>query len=74
MRFPLRILHATVPIDLDRCSHGWYFLPDYGRAPGAGDYLTERIDVAFLEDKAISEATEAMVRCDPRKLDSGTKN
>lgn len=68
--FTLRILHATTPIDEGRCSYWWFFSQDYGHGSDAAARLTERIEAAFLEDKAILEATEAMVRRDPRGRDT----
>ena len=67
--FALRILHATTPIDPGRCTYWWFFSQDYGHAPGAAADLTVRIEAAFVEDKAILEATEALVRRDPRGRD-----
>ena len=68
--FSLRILHATTPIDEGRCHYWWFFSQDYGHGEGAEARLTERIEAAFLEDKAILEATEANVRRDPRGRDT----
>lgn len=67
--FGLRICHATTPIDAGRCTYWWYFSQDYGHGPAAAVELTARIEEAFLEDKAILEATEALVRRDPRGRD-----
>lgn len=68
-RFELRICHATTPIDLRRTAYWWFFSQDYGHAAGAAERLKERIEAAFLEDKAILEATEELVARDPRGLD-----
>lgn len=67
--FSLRICHATTPIDAGRCHYWWFFSQDYGHGPAAVENLIARIEAAFLEDKAILEATEAMVRRDPRRRD-----
>jgi phenylpropionate dioxygenase-like ring-hydroxylating dioxygenase large terminal subunit len=67
--FGLRILHATTPIDAGRCRYWWYFSQDYGHGAGAVTLLTDRIEAAFLEDKAILEATEVLVRLDERGRD-----
>ena len=67
--YGLRILHATTPVDEGRCNYWWAFSQDYGHAPGATERLTERIAAAFLEDKAILEASESMARRDPRGRD-----
>ena len=67
--FSLRICHATTPIDETRCNYWWFFSQDYGHGEDAAERLTERIEAAFLEDKAVLEATEAMVRRDPRGRD-----
>ncbi len=64
--FELRICHATTPIDLRRTAYWWFFSPDYGHGEGAAERLKGRIEAAFLEDKAILEATEEMVARDPR--------
>lgn len=68
--FTLRILHATTPIDEGQCRYWWFFSQDYGHGPDAAERLTERIEAAFLEDKVVLEATEAMVRRDPRGRDT----
>ena len=67
--FSLRICHATTPIDAGSCHYWWYFSQDYGHGPDDAAQLTARIDEAFLEDKAILEATEALVRQDSRGRD-----
>ncbi len=67
--FALRICHATTPIDAGTCLYWWVFSQDYGHGEGAVVALTARITAAFLEDKAILEATEAMVRRDARGRD-----
>lgn len=68
-QFQLRILHATTPIDPGRCTYWWFFSQDYGHGPTAAADLTARIEAAFLEDKIILEATEALVRRDVRARD-----
>ena len=68
--FTLRVLHATTPIDEGSCHYWWFFSQDYGHGPDAVSRLTDRIEAAFLEDKVILEATEAMVRRDPRGRDT----
>lgn len=64
--FSLKILHATTPVDEGHCTYWWFFSQDYGHGNQAAERLTQRIDEAFLEDKAILEATEVMVRRDIR--------
>ena len=65
----MRICHATTPIDESRCHYRWFFSQDYGHGEGAAEQLSIKIEAAFLEDKAVLEATEAMVRRDPRGRD-----
>ena len=67
--FGLRILHATTPIDAGRCHYWWFFSQDYGHGPDAVETMHHRIETAFLEDKAILEATEQLVRQDRRGAD-----
>ena len=67
--FSIRICHATTPIDARSCHYWWYFSQDYGHGPNASADLTARIGEAFLEDKAILEATESLVRRDARGSD-----
>ncbi len=64
--FALRILHATTPIDESHCYYWWYFSQDYGHEVGTADALKARITATFIEDQAILEATETMVRQDQR--------
>ena len=64
--YALRLYHATTPIDLGRTAYWWAFSQDYGHGEGAVEKLTQRIGVAFDEDKAILEAAESMVARDAR--------
>ena len=67
--FTTRICHATTPIDANRCHYWWFFSQDYGHGQGTVEGLGQRIEIAFLEDKAILEATEQLVRHDRRGAD-----
>ena len=64
--FSVKIAHITTPIDPASCHYWWFFSQDYGHAEGASHALKNKIETAFLEDKQILEATEALVRRDPR--------
>ena len=64
--FTMKVLHVTTPIDEGRCTYWWFLSQDYGHGPNAVEQLTKKIEEAFLEDKVILEATEAMVARDPR--------
>ena len=68
-KFTLRICHATTPIDAGRCHYWWFFSQDYGHGKDAVEAMRQRIEAAFLEDKAILEATEHLVRRDWRGAD-----
>jgi phenylpropionate dioxygenase-like ring-hydroxylating dioxygenase large terminal subunit len=68
-RFSLRVAHLTTPVNPSRFHYWWFFSQDYGHGAGAVERLTARIEAAFLQDKAVLEATEAMVRRDARARD-----
>lgn len=65
-KFNLRVAHITTPIDSANCHYWWFFSTDYGHGDGAEESLKANIDAAFLEDKVMLEATEVLVRRDPR--------